>query len=332
MDFRNNSNSLKIFTWHIHGTYLYYLSLGDYTLYIPVTEKKSNGYYGRGETFPFGDNVIEVPVDEVKNMDFDCILFQHKQNYALDQFDILSDDQRKLPRIYLEHDPPIHHPSDTVHVVDDPNVIMVHVTHFNQLMWRCCSKVNKVIEHGVPDRGVDYDGSLEKGIVVINHLFQRGRLLGSDIFAEVSKEVPLDFAGMGTLEYGGLGEILYADLPYYSTQYRFFFNPIRYTSLGLAFCEAMMAGIPVVALATTEYTTVIKDGINGFIQTDRAYLVEKMKALLSNKRLATKIGQEGKKTAMERFSIERFIREWKEIFQLAINNKNLYEKENSIYK
>jgi len=66
----------KVFTWHIHGSYLYYLSQGNYDLYIPVNDEKSEGYYGRGKTFPFSNNVIEVPANEVRNLDFDLVLFQ----------------------------------------------------------------------------------------------------------------------------------------------------------------------------------------------------------------------------------------------------------------
>src|SRR5205823_14948212 len=98
-------------------------------------EERTEGYYGKGNTFPFGDNVVEIPVNEVKLYDFDCILFQTNQNYLADQFKILSEEQRKLPKIYLEHDPPRLHPTNTWHLINDPNITLVHVTHFNRLMW-----------------------------------------------------------------------------------------------------------------------------------------------------------------------------------------------------
>ncbi len=321
----------KIFTWHIHGSYLYYLSQGDYDIYIPINKEKNEGYYGRGSTFPFGKNVIEIDANEVKNMQFDCILFQTNKNYLVDQYEVLSEEQRKLPRIYLEHDPPAKHPTDTRHIINDPEILVVHVTHFNKLMWNNENCKVKVIDHGVTAPTVTYSGELQKGIVVINHLHQRGRKLGADIFEEVRKHVPLDLVGMGTKEYGGLGEVLHPQLPAFISRYRFLFNPIRYTSLGLAVLESMMAGIPFVGLATTEYVTVVNNETSGFIHTDTGYLIEKMQELLENKTLAQAIGQQGKISAEKRFNIQRFVNDWNETFKYVINSTYNYEKKNSIY-
>jgi hypothetical protein len=152
---------LKILTWHIHGSYLYYLTQAPHDFYLPVKPNKPEGYGGRLGSFPWGDNVHEISADEVRNHSFDCILFQSKRNYLNDQHEILSDSQRRLPRLYLEHDPPREHPTDTYHVVNDPNITLIHVTHFNHLMWDSGSTPTRVIEHGVmiPD-GVSYTGEL----------------------------------------------------------------------------------------------------------------------------------------------------------------------------
>lgn len=320
---------MKIFTWHIHGSYLFYLSQGNYEIYIPTKPEKGEGYYGRGETFPFGKNVIEIPHDEVKDYDFDCILFQTNQNYLVDQYAILSDEQRALPKIYLEHDPPRQHPTDTRHTVNDPDITLVHVTHFNRLMWDCGDTPTTVIEHGVTDHGQIYKGDLAKGIVVINNLPSRGRLLGFDIFKAVRGQVPVDLVGMGTEEWG-LGEILHPQLPAFQSQYRFFFNPIRYTSLGLAICEAMMMGIPIVGLATTELSAVITNGENGFIHTDIDYLIEKMQLLLDDPELAATIGAKGRETAKARFNIVRFSADWEQLFQNVCSRDTLVNNETKL--
>ncbi|MFX6149390.1 glycosyltransferase, partial [Acinetobacter baumannii] len=77
-------------------------------------------------------------------------------------------------------------------------------------------------------------------------------------------QVPLDLVGMGAEEAGGLGEVPNPELAAFIAHYRFFFNPIRYTSLGLAVVEAMMIGMPVVGMATTEMSTAIRNEYNGY--------------------------------------------------------------------
>ncbi len=63
---------------------------GNFQICIPVNEARADGYIGRGTTFPFGANVIEVPVSHIKEMEFDCILFQCSKNYLVDQYEVLS--------------------------------------------------------------------------------------------------------------------------------------------------------------------------------------------------------------------------------------------------
>jgi glycosyltransferase involved in cell wall biosynthesis len=313
---------LRIFTWHIHGSYLFYLSQGNYDIYIPTNKQKTEGYYGRGETFPFGPNVIEVEAEEVKNLDFDLILYQTDENYLIDQFDILSLAQQGLPKVYLEHDPPWEHPTNARHPVSDPDVCLVHVTHFNKLMWDNNGLRTRVIEHGVTDPGMKYTGELDRGIVVINNLPTRGRLLGLDIFNEVRKHIPLDLVGMGAEEFG-MEEVLHPNLPDFIGRYRFFFNPIRYTSLGLAVCEAMMIGLPIVGLATTEMSVQIKNGASGYIGTNVDFIIERMSALLASPNHAMDLGINARNAAQKTFSIDRFAKEWETLFRQVVSEQSL---------
>src|SRR5262249_22926405 len=144
-----------------------------------------------------------------------------------------------------------------------------HVTPFNNLMWDSGRTPTRVIDHGVVvPEGVRYTGELERGIVVVNNLCRRGRRLGADVFALADREVPLDLVGMSWREGGGIGEVPHFELPAFEARYRFFFNPIRYTSLGLAVCEAMMVGMPILGLATTEMVTAVENGVSGYVETD----------------------------------------------------------------
>ena len=312
-------NRLRILTWHVHGGYLYYLSHIHHDVFVPVKEGLPEGYGGRCGTIPWPENLREVPAEKVRSMDFDCILFQSKKNWLVDQHEILSAAQRNLPRIYLEHDPPRESPTDTRHPVDDPGALLVHCTPFNDLMWDSGRTPTTVIDHGVKIPGdARYTGELERGLVIVNGIRQRGRRLGYDIFERVRREIPLDIVGMKSEEVGGLGEVRHEDLPFFSARYRFLFNPIRYTSMGLSVCEAMMAGVPVVGLATTEMATAIENGVSGYVDTNIDRLVDVMRRLLAEPAEARRLGEGARKRALLRFGLDRFLRDWDSAFVRAI--------------
>jgi glycosyltransferase involved in cell wall biosynthesis len=305
---------LRILTWHTHGAYLYYLTQAPHEFYVLSKSGRPPGYGGRCGALPWGDNVHDLPVEEAKGQALDLILFQDDVQYLEDQHRFLSPAQQRLPKIYLEHDPPREHPVDARHIVADENVLIVHCTAFNRLMWDSGRVPTRVIEHGVVAPKARYSGELERGIVVINNIRRRGRRLGFDVFDAARKEIALDLVGMGAEEAGGLYEVPHAELAAFAARYRFFFNPIRYTSLGLAVIEAMMTGMPIVALATTEMPTVIRDGENGLIDTDPSRLIDGMKRLLREPGEARRLGEAARRTALERFAIERFAADWSRTF------------------
>ncbi|QYD67006.1 glycosyltransferase family 4 protein [Paraburkholderia edwinii] len=304
---------LRILTWHVHGNYLYYLTQVPHDFYLVTKPGHPPGYAGRNGTLPWGDNVHEVPVDAVASQEFDVVLYQHRVHWDHDRQHALSAAQQRLPRIYLEHDPPLDNPYEQKHWVDDRHTLLVHVTHFNELVWDCGATPTCVIEHGVlVPKDVQYSGELERGIVVVNHLARRGRRLGADLFEAMRERVPLDLVGMDAAQSGGIGEIPNLELAAFSARYRFFFNPIRWTSLGLAIVEAMTIGMPVVGFATTELSTVVRNGENGYVHTDREVLVKAMQSLLRDPAHARSLGYAARRTARERFHIDRFVRDWLE--------------------
>jgi glycosyltransferase involved in cell wall biosynthesis len=315
----NTGRRLRILTWHVHGNYLYNLTQVPHDFYLLTDAAKSTHYSGRSGSLPWGDNVHDAPVDLVQDMHFDAILFQSRDAWDEGQHRWLSASQRRLPRLYLEHDPPQGHPTDTRHWAADPEVMIVHCTPFNALMWDNGPSPVRVVEHGIkPLREVRYDGSIERGLVVVNNLMSRGRRLGLDVYQQMASQVPLRLVGMNSEQVpGGTGEVRNDELPEVMAAHRFFFNPIRYTSLGLAILEAMMAGVPIVGLATTELSTVIHSGVNGFIDTRPERLVQAMQYLLEHPKAARQLGEQGRRTAMERFNIDRFTADWQAVLHEA---------------
>lgn len=307
---------LRVLTWHVHGNYLYNLTQVPQDFYLVTDPERSPGRVGRVGALPWGDNVHEAPVERIEDMEFDVVLYQHRVGWESDRPRWLSAAQQRLPRIYLEHDPPQQHPTNERHWVQDPGALLVHCTHFNALMWDAGETPTRVIEHGVKlTSSARFDGEQASGLVVVNNLARRGRRLGCDLYLGLHQHVPLTLAGMGseTLP-GGIGEVSQLELPRLMASHRFFFHPVRYTSLGLALIEAMLVGQPIVGLATTELATVIRSGDNGFIDNRPAALADVMRQLLADPGLARDWGERGRQLALQRFGIDRFVADWMQAF------------------
>ena len=311
--------AVKVLTWHVHGSYLWYLSHIPVTWVLPVRPGRDQGYGGRTPSFPWPDNVLEVPAGDVAALDdLDLVLTQHRQNWDVDRYELLGGRAGELPRIHLEHDPPQGWPNDALHPVQDADALLVHVTPFNELMWDNGITPTRVVEHGVVVPDVPWTGELETAVTVVNNLYRRGRRLGPDVFDRVAAQVPVDLAGMhGEPHPRWLGDVRLDELHRRLAAYRCLFNPIRYTSLGLAVCEAMALGLPVVGLATTEMSTAVRNGVNGYVETDVEVLVTHLRRLLRDREEAAELSAGAKAVAALRFGIDRFVNDWCEVLAEA---------------
>lgn len=309
---------LRVLTWHVHGSYLRYLTQAPHEFYLATLPGHPPGHAGRTGSLPWGANVHEVPADELARHDFDCVLYQQHRHWTEDRHSRLGPAQRALPALYLEHDPPPEQFTDTRHPAAGEAVHIVHVTPFNALMWDTGGSPATVIEYGVlVPESARYTGELAQGIVVVDHL-GRDRRLGADVYEAVRACVPLKLVGMDSDQInGGVGEIDDAVLPFEMARHRFFFNPIRYANLGLPVLEAMMVGLPVVALATAELPTVIRNGVNGYVDTRVERLIEVMRMLITEPDTARQWGQAARRTALARFPVERFAADWDRLLQKA---------------
>lgn len=304
---------LRVLTWQVHGNYLYYLTQLPCEWWIVTKPGNPPGYGALGPGLPWGPNVRELPFEQVPALDFDCVLYQARRHWDQDRFQLLTPAQRELPCVYLEHDPPQEHPTNTRHWASGAD-LLVHVTPFNALMWDSGELRTRVIEHtAIVDPKLRWRGDKPAGIAVINHLLRRGRRLGADVYLAAQQRAPLHLVGMGSeAAPGGLGEIVNHALPGFIADYRYLFNPIRWTSLGLSVVEALAIGMPVVGLATTELASVIDNGRNGWTDTDPEALIEVMQRLSSDQAAARRWGAAARETFEARFSPQRFVQGWTE--------------------
>lgn len=122
---------------------------------------------------------------------------------------------------------------------------------------------------------------------------RRGRRLGLDVYQQVVAQVPLTLVGIGSERCSGAGEVSHHELP------------------------LRMAGTPVVGLATTELVTLIRNGGNGIIDTRVDALVHAMRDLIADPSEARRLGEAGRRSAQERFHIDRFVSDWMRVFHEA---------------
>ena len=316
------SAPLRVLTWHVHGSYLWYQSHVPVTWLLPVTPERENPYGGRGETFDWPDNVVEVPVDDVRDAEIDVVLTQHRANWETHRHELLGGRVDELPRVHVEHDPPPSWPNDALHPVQDEATTLVHVTPFNALMWDSGTTPSRVVDHGVVVPDLPWTGERDTAITVVNNLYRRGRRLGPDVFDEVAAQVPVDLAGMNGDAYPRwLGDVRLRELHRRLPEYRAFFNPIRYTSLGLAVVEAMALGVPVVGLATTEMASAVQNGVSGWVDTDPRKLAGHLSRLLADRDEAAELSAGARRTAQERFGIERFVADWTDVLERAAGRR-----------
>lgn len=102
-------------------------------------------------------------------------------------------------------------------------------------------------------------------------------------------------------------------------------QPACYT---LSFIEAMMTGIPIVAVGAKygnslniagqmyEIPDIIQNGVNGFVSDDLDYLRGVIDMLIKDKRLAQRISDMGRQTAIKMFGYNEIKARWKAFLQV----------------
>ncbi|MFD5826486.1 glycosyltransferase [Lentzea sp. NPDC060358] len=285
---------MRILLWHVHGSWTHSFVQGRHEYLVPGP--------------PLGIGLAGRPwrATEVSSSDVDADVV------VVQRLEELSQIPAGVPRVYLEHNTP-GAPAQQ-HPLADWDGTLVHVTHFNDLMWDCGSTRTVVVEHGVVDPGPLYTGELPRAAAVINDPVRRGRIVGTDLLPRFA---PIDVFGMNTGEIGGLGDhdlpALHAEL----ARRRVYVHTPRWTSLGLSLLEAMHIGMPVVALASTEAIRAVPPE-TGAISTDVDELARATRELVADPALAAGRGRRAREFALAHYGLDAFLRNWDVLLEEVI--------------
>jgi glycosyltransferase involved in cell wall biosynthesis len=215
----------------------------------------------------------------------------------------------------VEHNAPQGRIAEMRHpAADRPDLLLVHVTHFNALFWDAGTTPVRVVEHGVVDPGERYSGELPRAAVVINEARRRARVTGTDLLDRFAQAAPLDLFGMDAAALGGIEDLPQDELHTEIARRRMYVHPIRWTSLGLSLLEAMHLGMPVVALGTTEVHEAVPPAA-GVVSTKVDVLAGAMRRLVADPDEAAERGRAARAAALERYGLERFLADWDDVLE-----------------
>ena len=255
---------MRILVWHVHGAWTSAFVRGGHECLIPTLPHRGPDGRGRAATYHWPASAVEVTPEQAADAEVDVVVLQRPEElHGLAEWWLGGRRPgREVPAVYLEHDAPQGRIAEMRHVAADrDDLVLVHVTHFNELFWDCGSTPTRVIEHGVADPGERYSGELPRAAVVVNEPARRGRVTGTDLLERLAAATPLDLFGMGTEAVSHLeGVRALGDLPHDErlldelARRRVYLHPVRWTSLGLSLVEAMHLAMPVVALATPRWS------------------------------------------------------------------------------
>lgn len=313
---------MRILLWHVHGSYTTSLVQGRHTYLLPVEPGRGPDGRGRARTWDWPASAVEVTAQECAAAEVDAVVLQRPEELHNLAHTWLGGRRpgRDLPAVYLEHNAPQGRINELRHpAADRSDLTVVHVTHFNDLMWDCGTTPTTVIEHGIVDPGPRYTGDVARAAVVINEPVRRARVTGTDLLPRFAAAAGIDLYGMGVGDVGVPGVTPHDDVPQDRmhdelARRRVYVHPIRWTSLGLSLIEALHLGMPVVALGTTEAFEAVPPEA-GVVSTDVGRLVRATRELIADPARARAHGDKARAAALSRYGLRRFLSDWDRLLE-----------------
>lgn len=175
-----------------------------------------------------------------------------------------------------------------------------------------------------------WNGHRQQVITVAQSFKKRGEHLGFPVWEKVTSNFNRKVFGSENLDLGEVygGSPSYEELKSVLRENRVFFYfgtvPAPYT---LSLIEAMMTGIPIVAVGRKlremtaygwenyEAPNIISNGVNGYVSDNIPELQSYIQMLLDDGDLARRIGEAGRKTAIELFGKKQRSIEWSDFLR-----------------
>lgn len=312
-------NVYNILTFDTHERYQIQLAKTGHNFYSFTYDncKEWVNSYGKKPI-----NCYTLPKNSLVNgIDFDFVLSQSK----FGQFQVSQQINKylQLPTISLEHTLPIpswsnQHLEAFKAMVGDVNVF---ISEYSVSKWgmRCPTDV---VHHSVDSELFKPSDTqrLPYVLSVVNDFKNRDYCCNYGGWERITKGLKAKVVGSDNPGMSGPAsgpEELVKE--YQSAQV--FLNTSTISPIPTSLLEAMACGCPVVTTATCMIPEIIKNGVNGYCSNDEPVLRSRIEELLQNEDMRMSMGEQARKTIIDRFSEDNFITNWNNIFNKAYGAK-----------
>ena len=198
--------------------------------------------------------------------------------------------------------------------------VYVFITEASCKWWGFDQTKNNVhvLHHGIdtdtfkPSEKRIPDG---KVLVVANDYKNRNYFLGYDIFERVAGGLPIQMLGDNpgiSVSCNDINELVGK-----FQNASVFLNTSTRSPIPHSLLEAASVGLPIITTETCGIPELIKDGYNGFMSNDEKYLRSKLEWCLANPDKTQELGNNARKSILEKYTLEKHLKKWSEIFEQA---------------
>ena len=317
---------LKILSYNWHEPYLCLLSKLGHTFLI-IEPEITEGNYRRWDQNmrPIPDNVILVSEDEaMAQLDegsLDLIIAHNVK-------DLIKVRDYSIPKILVFHNKlttEIGLGNNNINRDKYLNSIGPLLIDVNKVFISDSKRLDWGMDGDVILPGLDvndyggYTGESSAILRVGNLIKERDLMMGFHIGESILAGLPSITLGMNpTIDKSRMSSG-FADLLAHYRSMRMYLHTTteKYEDgYNLSLLEAMAVGMPVIT--TSNNTSPIINGVNGYQSKNLDYLRERSQELLDNPFLAKSLGQKSREIVMEKFPISKFLGLWKKSIHSAI--------------
>lgn len=250
---------------------------------------------------------------------FDLVLSQNKFGHIQIAKDLCK--QMHLPLIHLEHTMPMPgwSPEHLNQLKSLTATETVFITEYSRDFWGYKEDEASVIEHMIDGEVFCPKNELKENycLQVCNDFINRDLPCGYSVWERVTAGLPRKVLGDTAGLSNGCNSL--EEMVCEFQKASIYINTSQYSPIPMSVLEAMACECAVVSSATCMIPEIIENGVNGFVSNDEKQLREYLQTLLHDPNLAREMGAKARETVLQRFSKDKFLNGWNQLFKKVAN-------------